>query len=178
MITENLNIVEYIVRHEVIKSKCVVELEYDDLYQTGCIALCRAAATYDGRVKFITYASKVIRNAMIDYLRKIPTANISLDAPIYDEDNYCLKDSLASDENIETNIMQNNIYDILSESKKAYSGVVLKGIEAIEFKLKGYSGAEIAELYGVKCNHVSAWISKAVKKLKENSEFMSSAFDI
>jgi hypothetical protein len=44
---------------------------------------------------------------------------------------------------------------------------VLKGIEAIELQLKGYSGAEIARMYSVKNNNVTSWISKARAALRK-----------
>ena len=45
------------------------------------------------------------------------------------------------------------------------------GIEALELKVKGFSGAEIAELWGVEQNHVGAWISRAKSKLLKNEQF-------
>ena len=35
-------------------------------------------------------------------------------------------------------------------------------------KIAGYSGSDIAELYGVKPNLVGAWISRAAGKLKKD----------
>ena len=32
----------------------------------------------------------------------------------------------------------------------------------------GYSGADIAKLYGTKATHVGAWISRAAAKLRED----------
>ena len=43
----------------------------------------------------------------------------------------------------------------------------------LSLKVKGLSGGEIARLYGVKTNLVGAWISRALKKLKQNSVFNS-----
>lgn len=44
-------------------------LEYDDLYQEGCIALWRAAKTYDEQfgAQFHPYTISVIRNHLLDY---------------------------------------------------------------------------------------------------------------
>ena len=51
-------------------------MEYDDLYQEGCIALWRAAETFDEDqgVQFHSYAISVIRNHLLDYCRKIRSA--------------------------------------------------------------------------------------------------------
>ena len=41
-------------------------------------------------------------------------------------------------------------------------------IEAMELKIKGYSGVDIARLYHTKPTHVGAWISRASEKLRED----------
>lgn len=56
--------------------------------------------------------------------------------------------------------------------KQQYSGTVRLGIEAIEWKVKGYTGAEIARMYDVKPNLVGAWISRAASRLRQNEIFM------
>ena len=53
------------------------------------------------------------------------------------------------------------------------SGVVRLGLEAMELKVKGMTGQEIAALYGVKPNHVGAWISRAAQRLRSNRAFWS-----
>lgn len=54
---------------------------------------------------------------------------------------------------------------LLARCKKEYSGVAQLGIEALELKIKGCSGADIARLYHTEPNHVGAWISRAKAKL-------------
>ena len=60
---------------------------------------------------------------------------------------------------------------LLAHCKKEYSGVAQLGIEALELKIKGYSGADIARLYHTEPNHVGAWISRAKAKLKKDAAF-------
>ena len=67
---------------------------------------------------------------------------------------------------------EQDIYILLQSMKQQYSGTIRLGIEAIEWKVKGFSGAEIAKMYGVKPNLVGAWISRASSRLKKNSDFM------
>lgn len=57
--------------------------------------------------------------------------------------------------------------------KGEYRGVALLGIEALALKMKGFSGGEIALLYGVQPNVVGAWISRAAEKLRSNQRFMA-----
>jgi len=58
-------------------------------------------------------------------------------------------------------LFSEELMKIVQTAKKTHKGAVLKGIEAIELRIKGYSGAEIARMYGVKNNNVTSWISKA-----------------
>ena len=67
-----------------------------------------------------------------------------------------------------------DISALLNSAKSEYSGVARLGIEALELKIMGYSGADIAKLYGVKQNHVGAWISRAAAKLRKNGAVLKS----
>ena len=70
-------------------------------------------------------------------------------------------------------LFSEELMSIVLTAKKTHNGAVLKVIEAIELRIKGYSGAEIARMYGVKNNHVTSWISKAVAVLKnEHPEYV------
>ena len=69
-------------------------------------------------------------------------------------------------------IFSKELMSIVQSAKKTHRGAVLKGIEAIELRIKGYTGAEIARMYGVKNNNVSNWISKAAAVLRrEHPEY-------
>ena len=41
------------------------------------------------------------------------------------------------------------------------------GVEALELKVKGLNGTDIAKLYNVKPNQVGAWISRAAQKIRK-----------
>ena len=60
------------------------------------------------------------------------------------------------------------VEQVLEYGKRTYSGVAKLGVEALELKIAGYSGTDIAKLYGVQPNHVGAWISRAAQKLKKD----------
>ncbi len=67
----------YLVRDTVLGAMSLNEsiqgFGYDDLYQTGCEALCHAAQKYraEGGASFPTFASVVIRNRLLSYCRKV-----------------------------------------------------------------------------------------------------------
>lgn len=58
--------------------------------------------------------------------------------------------------------------DFLAECKRRYSGVARLGVEALELKAKGLSGAEIAQMYHTTPNNVGAWISRAAQKIRKD----------
>ena len=66
---------------------------------------------------------------------------------------------------MDTLIDQMQTAELLADCKRRYTGVARLGIEALELKIHGYSGADIARLYDVKPNHVGAWISRAAQKM-------------
>lgn len=172
MVEQHLDLVSIILRKYISTNEQIRGLEYDDLYQCGCLALCKAAYHYDGRVKFETFAGTVIRNALLDECRKATTVyskQLSYDAPVHsnDDDGDSFAQLIQDIYTIDDSIFCEELMNIVQTAKKTHKGAVLKGIEAIELRIKGYTGAEIARMYGVKNNHVTSWISKAVATLKQ-----------
>ena len=177
MITENMDAVKWCIIRHIHVNEQIQGLGYDDLYQAGCLALCEAARSYDSSTKFRTYAQVFVRNRLIDHCRKIKrrqdkTCYLENQNPDTDEGRYA--DLMAArDDETEPQVYAGEINSLLEKTKRKYSGVTLKGIEAIELKIKGYSGVEIAALYGVEPNLLGAWISRARQKLKSDGEFMA-----
>lgn len=152
--------------------------EYDDLYQEGCIWLCKAAISFDEtrNIKFATYAEKVVTNGLRTYCRLMcgkQKHHISL--PVQsepDEDGLSMEQLSSEDNTLDKLLEEQDICMLLQNCKRQYTGTARLGIEAIEWKVKGLSGAEIAKMYGVKPNLVGAWISRAAGRLKQNRDFM------
>jgi DNA-directed RNA polymerase specialized sigma24 family protein len=78
-----------------------------------------------------------------------------------------------AEDDADAELREREILRLLESVKGEYSGVARRGIEALALKVKGYSGAEIAELYGVKQNLVGAWISRASAKLRRDRRFLA-----
>jgi len=165
LIEDHLNCVRWTISNFISINEEICGLEYDDLYQEGCIALWRAAETFDEQqgTQFHSYAISVIRNHLLDYCRHIQSRTVPMislekwDAEMAQ----CGTAAWDSDSSL-------FVEQVLAYGKRTYSGVAQLGIEALELKISGYSGTDIAELYGVQPNHVGAWISRAAKKLKKD----------
>ena len=163
LVEENLDLPDILLRTKIHPNETIRGMEFEELYQCGCLALCRAAATYDHSTQFRTYASRVVYNAMIDQCRtaqKHYGNTLSYDVAVGDEeDSHSI--FLQASGAVDDTVLTGELTKLLDEAKRTYKGAALKGIEAIELQLKGYSGAEIARMYGVKNNNVTSWISKA-----------------
>ncbi len=158
-IEEHLNCVHWVIHNFIRVNESVCGLEYDDLYQEGCIALCRAAESFDEQrgTQFHSYAISVIHHHLLDYCRKIQSRT----APVVPLEAW--NSEAAWDDNSGLYVEQ-----VLEYGKRTYSGVARLGVEALELKIAGYSGTDIARLYGVQPNYVGAWISRASEKLKKD----------
>ena len=171
MVEQHLNLVSIIIRKHITTNEQVRGLEYEDLYQYGCLALCKAAYHFEGRVKFETFAGTVIRNALLDECRKakvIYSRHLSYDASINsdDDDGDIFAGMIGDTSDINDSVLSKELMSIVQAAKKTHKGAVIKGIESIELRIKGYTSAEIARIYGVRSNNVTSWISKAVAVLK------------
>lgn len=165
LIQEHLNCVHRVIHSSIHVNPNVCGLEYDDLYQEGCIALWRAAETFDERqgVQFHSYAFPVIRNHLLDYCRKIQSQT----APVVSLEAWDVEMARRGETDWDG---ENSLFveQVLEYGKRTYSGVARLGVEALELKIAGYSGTDIAKLYNTQPNQVGAWISRAAAKLKKD----------
>ncbi len=178
LVEENLDVVRWAIYIHIQVNETIFGFSYDDLFQEGCICLCKAATTYNGKkAKFETYAKVVVKNGLLNYCRKVYSKHqrqLSLQALTFpdDKDDTTFLDFLAADDFSDTTISLMTTLGLLESVKKNYRGVARLGIEALELKIKGLSGWDIARLYGVAPNHVGAWISRATKKLRKDDRFI------
>ncbi len=145
--------------------------EYDDIFQEACLLLCRAALTYNtaSTAGFVTYADKVITNGLMSYCGSLYNKHKKY-CSLYDIPEITVERMSAELPCFE-NSSDHDIFMLLDTLKKEYRGTARRGIEALELKCLGYSGAEIADMHGVKPNMVGAWIARAVQKLKKDEMF-------
>lgn len=177
LIEEHIHIVKSAIHKSIIVNENIYGFEYDDLFQEGCIWLCKAAITYDvnREVKFATYAEKVVTNGLRTYCRLMcnKQKHQVLISQISDDDEIGFSmEQLPAPDSLEQIYEEQDIFLLLENCKKQYKGTILLGIEAIEWKVRGFSGAEIAKIYDVKPNLVGAWIFRAATRLKQNKVFM------
>lgn len=147
-------------------------LSYEDFYAIGCEALCRAAMAYlPSRGEFAPLACRYIYNALIDHVRHQNYSNSFTASPYMDDNGECtIYDLIGSTVDMDEKAYGVSVMSALGKCKAKYSGITLKGIEAIELKLLGHETREIADLYGTSVNNVNAWISRARSKMRDDPD--------
>lgn len=187
LIEENMHTVEIVVKLMMAKYN-IPKNEYEDYCQIGYLILCNKVRKYDGSVKFSTFANTVLTNAFIDKYRRDKIRireTISLD-DICDngegDDGACLADFLAADVDTENEVLSKLTNDMVKDyirnaKNKCSAGTTVKGFEALELKLAGYSGKEIADMFNVPSNSLRSWMSRAKKVLLNDINFTSMICD-
>lgn len=179
LIEENLDKLEITIKALAKKFK-VSACDFEDYRQTAYLTLCNKVHVYDGSTKFITFANTVITNAMIDNYRREKSRNVemvSLNDSCFDNDEEAnLMDFLASDNNTENEVLSGITNDMIRDyiknaKNKCTAQTTVRGFEALELKLEGYSGEEIANMFNVPSNSLRSWMSRAKKLLLCEKDF-------
>jgi len=164
LIEENMGLVCRVIQDKVHGVQQIGIFTYDDLFQIGCVGLCKAADTYrPGKACFSTYAYRLIRNEIFDAL-EYATLRRCREA-LTDPDTLpgCAMREFADG--------TQDLMRILDTAQAQASGVTAKGIAAIRLLADGYTHREIGQqMGGVSSNNVSAWVAKARKYLRARPE--------
>lgn len=150
LVVEHLMIVSNLIRYRIKRNRDKVDYDPDDLYQEGCIGLCRAAASYNGTTQFKTYAEVVVWRHLLDYCgkanaRQTATAEIPAN-PVSEEQQL---DML-----------------LLRDAGQRLKGNARRGFDALVLRVDGYSTREIGLAYGVQPRRVRQWMADAVHCLR------------
>ena len=164
---ENMGLVGKVIGDKVRSLNQGINYSYDDLFQIGCIGLCKAAATDKGGC-FSTYAYRLIWNEICDFL--IRTSRMERVQYSYEE-----SWSMQSREKS----MEENCLDLLDQkmllrtAKERASGTTSKGITCLELSAQGYTSAEIGMCMNATPSTVRMWMNAARRFLKEQPEIKS-----
>ena len=134
LVENNLSVVHWVIVNSIHVNPCIYGRSYEDLFQEGCIWLCRATVTYNAaKALFSTYAKKVVRNGLISYCRRQCDKEkhyVHLEVGENGELLMGQADCSAVD-SFTARISQIETLDLLESRKAAYQGVARLGIEAL-----------------------------------------------
>lgn len=180
LIEENMDKLEITIKSIALKFN-IGYAEFEDYRQMAYLTVCNKVHKYDGSTKFTTFADMVITHALIDKYRREKNKNldtISLDDVCFEGDEDAkLMDFLASESNTENKVLAKVTDELIKkyirdEKHKCSAHTTVRGFEALELKLAGYSGEEIANMFNVPSNSLRSWMSRAKKILLSQNEFV------
>ena len=181
IIAENMKAIE--IRAKYLYNKYAFPWEeYDEFLQVACLYVCEKMHKFDGKSKFSTFVDAILENAFIDRLRVTNNKRffpMSLDeCYVEDEDgdSAVLAEFLKIDNSTENTVLSAITEDVVKKyiakaKAKCTSKTTVKGFDALELKIEGYSGSEIAKIFNVPSNSLRMWISRAKKALLSDGEF-------
>jgi RNA polymerase sigma factor (sigma-70 family) len=160
-VEENMGLVGMVLRDYIHTPPPGSVYTVDDLYQIGCIGLCKAVQTDKAghSAAFSTYASRLIRNEIYDALEY--STRHSREQATAPED----LPHVRVDDELEQHMLCGALLDQLDRAEATATGTVAKGIRAIRLLAQGYTNREIGEEFQAPANHVTAWVAKARKHL-------------
>ena len=159
IVEENMGLVGKVIKDKVHGLGQPGTPEYDDLFQIGCIGLCKAAATDKGGC-FSTYAYRLIWNEICDELAR--TTRL-----IQKEQGSEAIDAIVDCRSQEESPLHTSeLRQLLQQAKANASGAAAKGITCLELTVQGYNSKEIAKLLKAEAATVRVWMSKARRYLK------------
>lgn len=176
LVEQHLSVIHWVLIDHIHVNENIYGLGYDDLYQEGCIYLCKAAVTYRAhQSKFSTYARSVVRNGLISYCRLMCSKQRRFSRLEVGEHGELMADGgvLEYADRSAANISMLETLALLESTKKKYQGVTRLGIEALALQIQGYRITDIAAAYQVPSSHVGAWISRSRQKLRNDQKFMA-----
>ena len=165
-VEENLGLVHKVINDKVHGPYQLGIYSRDDLFQIGCICLCKAAATDKGG-NFSTYAYRLIWNQICDAL--IYSTRRQTNETTYDVTPFTAE---RDDTDIEMGIA---IDQALEKAKLEAPPSTVKGIDAIRLMSEGYTCKEIGEQMNATDKQVAAMVSKARKFLKGRKDVLDLA---
>lgn len=163
LVEENMGLVGKVIKDKVRQLGQPGTPSYDDLFQTGCIGLIKAAMTDKGGT-FSTYAYRLIWNEICDEL--IRNTRLVLKEQSADTIEILSRSSADHSDALETIDLKHAI----QQAKEQARGGVARGIECLELLAQGYKSHEIGDIVGADSGTVRVWITRARKYLRSNPE--------
>ena len=164
-VAKNIGLIHKVMQDKLQPPYQVGMYSYEDLYQIGCIGLCKAASTDKGGT-FSTYAYRLIWHQICDamiYATRRQTKETACDVTPYIAAKQEPPEELSD--------FRMDIKRALEQAKADAPPSTRKGIDAICMMSKGYTSSEIGEKMDASAKLVCAWVSKARKFLKSRPEF-------
>lgn len=166
VVEENMGLVGRVIKDKVHGIGQQGVYTYEELFQIGCIGLCKAAATDKGGC-FSTYAYRLIWNEICNALVKSTRINeyeMTMEAD----------DILRGIRKQQPDPLEAcELKQILEAAKSSADSVTEKGIDCLLLSVQGYTSEELSKIFDAKAPAVRMWMTKARRYLKDYPELAS-----
>ena len=159
IVEANMGLVGKVIKEKVRRLGQPGTPSYEDLVQTGCVGLCKAAMTDKGGC-FSTYAYRLIWNEICDEL--IRNTRLVLNEQSTDAVDVLSEAASAHPDPLTTSDLRHTI----GQAKVKAQGGTAKGIQCHEMTVQGYTSKEIGTIVGADPGTVRMWMTRARKYLK------------
>lgn len=166
VVEENMGLVGRVIKDKVHGLGQEGAFTYDDLFQIGCIGLCKAAATDKGGV-FSTYAYRLIWNEICDALVK--TTRINQNETVM-EASEILR---GVQEHLPDPLETCELKQIMESARSSADGVTAKGVQCLMLSAQGYTSRDLSRIFNANAATVRMWMTKARRYLKDFPELAS-----
>lgn len=160
-VEDNLGLVGKVIQDKVHDVNHLGMYTYDDIFQIGCIGLCKAVMTDKGGT-FSTYAYRLIWNEICDALI-YATRRQKREVFLEDEIQLADAETHADFEHLE---QLNQLQQAIAQAKKDATPFMGKCIDVLVRMANGETSKEIGITMGITAKQVTAYVSKARKYLK------------
>ena len=134
-----------------------IQLDFNELVSVGHIGIINAIKLYRGdAIPFAPFVTVVIQNAMLNYVKQMrsPTAKLllyglSLDDTLFEDNNTLLISDIVSEEEDDELLGMYNPKAIGFVEDHLPANLIPLELLVIKWKLKGYTYAEIQEMFNI-----------------------------
>lgn len=146
------------------KYRFVFQVEYEDIYSIALANVFQAIKSFQKRLHFFKLWKRIATNEVNFYVSSLPLLKENQQFSVISTSRDNSGDSffLASNTNVDTNILKEDVERILLKSTENFSE---KDRDIFILLVSGYSIQDIADETGLKYNHVRARVNKIKEKL-------------
>lgn len=165
VVEQNMGLVGKVIKDKVHDVGHLGMFTYEDLFQIGCIGLCKAAATDKGGC-FSTYAYRIIWNEICDALIQATRIHTREEPALQTE---AVTQNAVSVQDLLEHAELRSVLDGISNNAPT---VVAKGIQCLILSQNGYSSKELGRMYSANHAAIRMWMTKARRYLRGHPELV------
>lgn len=164
VVENNICLVRKVMKDRLHGGNALSYYSYEDLFQIGCIGLCKAAATDKGTGCFSTYAYRLIWNEICDALI-FATRRVSSEVELK-EASFAMSPAVPGIPSAESLDLRKVLDSVVKDAPVGHR----KALMAAMLMAEGYSSREVGQKLQIPANSARSLASRARRYLREKPE--------